>query len=95
MIVVYANCNVSDESSEKFIALAANLIEETRKEKGNISYELIRGNDNKNLFAFLEKWADKEVLGIHMKTEHFKIIVPKLNDLMDGDMQVSVHEILI
>jgi len=95
MIVVYANCNVSDESSEEFIALAANLVEETRKENGNISYELIRGNDNKNLFAFLEKWADNEVLGIHMNTEHFQTIVPKLNDLMDGNMQISIHEIVI
>ncbi|MBP2649382.1 MAG: putative monooxygenase [Firmicutes bacterium] len=95
MIVVYANCNVSDDNIEKYIALAETLIEATRKEAGNISYELIRGMENRNLFAFLERWEDKDVLATHMNTNHFKTIVPQLGDLVDGDMQINVHEIVI
>lgn len=58
MIAVYANFNVSDNNISELLNLAKDLILETRKEDGNISYELIRGIENKNLFAFWEKWSD-------------------------------------
>ncbi|MBP2645280.1 MAG: putative monooxygenase [Firmicutes bacterium] len=95
MIVVYANCSVKDANVAQYVSLAEALIKETRKEAGNISYELIRGIENKNLFAFLERWEDKKVLDAHMNTHHFKTIVPKLGELLDGEMQINVFEVLI
>jgi Uncharacterized conserved protein len=95
MIVVYAKSIVVEKNVEKFLQLAKELIEETRKENGNVSYELVRGTENKSIFAFIEKWADKEVLDTHMKTKHFTTIIPELLKLSVGDMEISVHEVII
>ena len=95
MIVVYAKSNVKEENAEKFLELAKKLVEETRKETGNISYELIRGLEDRTAFAFLEKWESPEILAAHMKTPHFTSIVPKLGELRDGSPQIITHEVLV
>lgn len=95
MIAVYAKNIIKEIHIEKFISLAKPLIEETRKENGNISYELIRVVDRVNEFAFLEKWENKEVLDAHMKTEHFTRLIPQISELLKEDMSVAIHEVLI
>ncbi len=95
MIAVYASHTVSEENASKFIAAAADLIAATRKEKGNISYELVRGTADATLFAFMEKWADRESLDAHMQTEHFKTIVPQIKALAGKGSGILVHEVLI
>ena len=95
MIAVYAKGIVSDNNVKKFVNLASELVNETRKEAGVISYELIRGIDNKNLFVFLEKWESKDALDTHMNTRHFKSIVPEIGKLLDGEMQVDLHEVIL
>ena len=42
MIVIYAKCIVSGQNVEEFLKVAGKLVEDTRKEPGNISYELIQ-----------------------------------------------------
>lgn len=95
MIAVYASCYVSDENRSKFIELAEKLIVETRKEAGNISYELIEAIEEKGLFAFLERWPDKEALDIHMKSEHFTTLIPKISELLKDEMKITSHEVII
>jgi quinol monooxygenase YgiN len=95
MIAVYAKSNVKEENAEKYLELAKILVEETRKETGNISYELIRGMEDKTVFAFLEKWESPEILAAHMKTPHFTSIVPQLGELREGGPEIAVHEVLI
>ena len=75
--------------------LAKPLIEETRKETGNVSYELIRVLDKVNEFVFLEKWENKQVLDAHMKTEHFTTLIPQIAELLEKDMSIAIHEVLI
>jgi quinol monooxygenase YgiN len=95
MIVVYAKSNVKEENAEKFLELAKKLVEETRKEKGNVSYELIRGLEDRTAFAFLEKWESPEILAAHMKTQHFTSLVPKLGELREGSPDIITYEILV
>jgi len=95
MIAVYAKNIIKEIYIEKFMSLAKPLIEETRKETGNVSYELVRVLDKVNEFAFLEKWENNEVLNIHMKTKHFTTIVPQIGELLEGEMSVAIHEIII
>ena len=95
MLAVYAKCIVVEKNADQFLECAKGLIEETRKEPGNISYELVRGLENKSLFAFVEKWESKESLDAHMQTNHFKTILPKLQALSVGDTEIAVHEVVI
>lgn len=95
MLAVYAKCIVVEKNVDQFLECAKPLIEETRKEPGNISYELVRGIDNRSLFAFVEKWETQESLDAHMKTSHFKTILPKLQALSVGDTEIAAHEVVI
>ncbi|MDS0527943.1 antibiotic biosynthesis monooxygenase [Clostridium sp. SHJSY1] len=95
MISVYAKNVVKESKVEEFIKLAKELIEETRKENGNISYELIRVVNTSNELVFLEKWENNNVLDIHMKTKHFTTIVPKLGEMLESEMEIKIHEIII
>jgi quinol monooxygenase YgiN len=95
MIAVYAKGIVSDNNVKEFIVLASELVAETRKEKGVVSYELIRGIDKRDLFVFLEKWESKEALDAHINSKHFKSIIPEIGKLVEGEMQVDLHEILV
>ncbi|MDD3141050.1 MAG: putative quinol monooxygenase [Lachnospiraceae bacterium] len=95
MIAVYADCNVKEEHVAEFISVAKELIEKTREEVGNISYELIRSTSDEGVFAFLEKWKSEEALELHMVTGHFTGIVPRLSQLMNSELKINVHEVLI
>ena len=95
MIVVYAKCVVSAQNVEQYRELAAKLVEETRKEPENISYELIQGREGKNVFAFLERWPSQAVLDAHMRTEHFTTLIPQIEKLCVGGVDIATHTVLI
>ena len=78
MIVIYAECLVKAQMTDTFVGLAKQLIEESRKEQGNVSYELIHSREGKNIYAFLEKWQDQNILDAHLNSQHFKTIFPKI-----------------
>lgn len=95
MIVVIAKCIVAEGKVDEFVKVATPLVEETRKEAGNISYEIIQSASNPMEVAFLEKWESQEILDLHMKTPHFTSIVPLLGELTVGEMAVSINQILV
>ena len=95
MIAVYAKCVVTGQHVDEFIELATKLVEETRKEPENVSYELIRSREGRNVFAFIEKWPSQAVLDAHMRTEHFRTLIPKIQKLTVGGVDIVTHEVLI
>ncbi|MDD3339892.1 MAG: putative quinol monooxygenase [Lachnospiraceae bacterium] len=95
MIVVYAKCVVTGQNVEQYKKLATELVEETRKEPENVSYELIQGREGKNVFAFLERWPSQNVLDAHMNTEHFKRLIPQIEKLCVGGVDIVTHEVVL
>lgn len=95
MIAVYASSQVIEANVDAYLALAKEIIAETRKENGCISYELVRGLEKREQFAFTEKWTDMDALNAHMKTPHFTSIVPKMGALTTGDMSVAISEVVL
>lgn len=74
---------VKEGKSEELIKIYEQLIALTRKEDGCISYGLYRDEKNPRLFALMEEWRDAGALDRHLQTEHFKTLVPKLNELTE------------
>ena len=95
MIAVYARCVVTGQHVDEFLELATKLVEETRKEPEVISYELVRGREGRNVFAFMEKWPSQAVLDAHMRTEHFRTLIPKIQRVVIGKIDIVTHEVLI
>ncbi len=95
MIVVYAECLVSGQMTDAYLQLAGELIEKTRAEQGNISYELIHCREGKNVYAFLERWKDQDALNAHMHSSHFTTIFPKIEKLLICPAKLNTYTIEI
>ncbi len=91
MIKIVAKNTVKQENKAKFIETANELIAKSRKENGCISYNLYESTDGKYL-TFIEEWKDEKAIESHNNSEHFKAIVPKLGELIEGDMDVALYK---
>ena len=71
MIVVHAKIPVRPDKRDDFLGAVGPLVEATRQEEGNISYECFESVETPNLFAMVEEWQSQEALDAHMRAEHF------------------------
>lgn len=66
------------------------LIEITRKEEGNINYNLHQGNEDPNLFILYENWENRELWQKHMNNKHM-INYSKVTE--GSTVEWSLHEL--
>lgn len=81
MITILATFHVPAENTDAFIAMANDLVDATRAETGNVSYELVRGAEDSTNFTFIEKWADQAAIDAHNASTHFTTLIPKMVEL--------------
>src|SRR5260370_13970000 len=62
----------TQETRPEFIAAATACIKETRKEPGNIAYDLHESVTDPSKMVFVEQWENMEALGPHRAAEHMK-----------------------
>ena len=92
MIIVLAKAIPKDEDAcAKIIEFAQDLIENSRKEEGNVDYNLYSNTGDGNLL-FVEQWESKEILGTHLQTEHFLKFGENIADLMAQDLIIDVFD---
>ena len=58
------------------------LIGKSRKELGNIHYDLYQAIDNEALFLFHESWKDQKALDEHMDSPYLKRFIAKESELL-------------
>ena len=95
MIIVYAKCVVTGQNREAFLELAGKLVEETRKEPGNLSYRLVQSRESKNIYAFVEEWPGQQELDIHLASEHFKKLGAAIGKVVEGSLEITTHQLLL
>ena len=72
MIYVIATLNVKPDMRAEFIEGAKACIAETRKEAGNIAYDLHESVTDPAKVVFVEQWENAEALEPHRKAEHMR-----------------------
>jgi len=92
MILIVAEALVKEGCAEQFIKAAAPCIAGTRKEAGNISYDLMVDTVNPCKLVFVEQWENREALTPHSQSEHFKAFGAAIKGLMAARMVVSVYD---
>jgi len=82
---IVAKIVVKKEFQEELEKVFRNLVDETRKEEGNISYELHQGIGDPLEYVILEVWKSQEAINFHNGTVHFlnfkNSIDEKINNL--------------
>ncbi|MGG3467385.1 putative quinol monooxygenase [Neobacillus pocheonensis] len=64
--------------------IAREVISETKKEKGGITYSLHQDINDPTILTMLEEWEDEDALNQHNKSEHVLKIVPELRKLRES-----------
>ena len=72
MIYVVATLSVKPEARAELIAAATICIAETRKEPGNIAYDMFESVTDQSSIVFVERWENAEALGPHGKSDHMR-----------------------
>jgi quinol monooxygenase YgiN len=72
VIYVVATLTVKPEARAELIAGAKACIAETRKEPGNIAYDMHESVSDPTRMVFVEQWENAEALVPHRGTEHKK-----------------------
>ena len=78
MLVLVLQIEVLPGKKAEFIQIANVIAAGSKKEAGNIEYDLYEDLDDANTVAFIEKWKDQDALDFHEKTEHFTANIGKL-----------------
>lgn len=90
MIIVQAKAIPKDKTSKnKIIEAAANLIEKSKLENGNINYNLY-SNVQEDTLLFVEQWENLDILKVHLQTEHFNQFGAYIDGLLKEDLDINV-----
>ncbi len=82
MVYVIAHLKAHAGKGDEVVALAAPLIEATRKEEGCISYDLYRKAAEPDTLVFVETWKSRAALDAHFAEPHLKAFQAAMADLL-------------
>ena len=95
MIHILASFEVKNDKLSDFIKLCNELIEESRKEEGCVSYHLQQNTERENYLVFVEEWKSNEAIEKHNSSEHFTRIVPLLVEMCEDAPIIQTFDRLV
>jgi len=94
MIKIVAKSIVKNGMKENFKQVARELITETWKEKGCISFNIYEDMNNENNIIFIEDWKDENSIELHHESDHVKRILPELVKLREGIPKIDLYKLI-
>ncbi|MGQ3003865.1 MAG: putative quinol monooxygenase [Hydrogenophaga sp.] len=79
MLKVIAQDFIRPECLAQVEPLYRELVEKTRQEPLCLAYELCVNQKDPGHFIFMEAWPDRAALDAHCQTEHFRRLVPQID----------------
>lgn len=93
-VYVSASFELVGESSDEAMAALKELVHETRKEPGCISYILTQDRANPARYMFLEVWADAASLQKHGNAPHIQEFRKKIEGKRTASQVVTLTRVL-
>lgn len=94
MIRVVVPTTVTAADLPRALELYGELVEETRKEVGCTSYELLQRDDDPTQLLLVEEWESQAHLDAHTRTPHFQRLVALLDEVERADPAVIYSQVL-
>jgi quinol monooxygenase YgiN len=81
---------VKKGAEKEFEAAFAKAIPASRKETGNLAYDLNRDTQDPSRYLVYERWKDLAALESHFKTSHLKALLSELPKVTEGAPESQV-----
>ncbi|MDR0749386.1 MAG: antibiotic biosynthesis monooxygenase [Tannerellaceae bacterium] len=86
-LLIIAHITAKAEYKDELIKACEKVVEGTRREAGNISYDLYADTSDPLKFTIVERWKSQDAINIHNETSHFKEFVKAI----DGKAALDVR----
>ncbi len=83
MIRINSFMKAAHGKREALVEMALKLVEESKKERGCVAYDLYIDARDRDRMMICETWNDEESLTSHQGTKHFHDIVPRMHELAE------------
>ena len=81
---IVATIEVKAAYKEELIKVFHTVVDETRKEAGNISYDLYEDVKNPLKYTILETWKNQQAIDEHNASVHFQDFVKAIDGKVDS-----------
>ena len=80
---------VKEGQEAAFVDVAKTLVDATRQEAGNISYNLYQSPFDSKSFIFYEEYKDDAAFDFHANSDHFKAFAAAIPDMLAADLNIE------
>ncbi len=84
MLIQMVSINVKEGHAAEFLEAFRINYEGTRREPGNLRFDVLRDPQDENTFLIYEVFQSAEALEDHRKTEHYKECVRMIDPILAG-----------
>ena len=77
----------SEEFREDILKALHSVVDGTRAEEGNVSYDLHQDINNPAIYTIIEVWKSQEAIDFHNQTAHFQAFVKAV----DGKVDLAIN----
>ncbi|MEG9298284.1 putative quinol monooxygenase [Mangrovibacillus sp. Mu-81] len=92
MIIIHAHFQINPEKEAEFLEEMHPLVEASRAEDGNISYDLMKATDKEHAYTMVEIWRDPAAVETHNTSSHFTSFAGRAPEYMAAPIDVQIFE---
>mgnify|MGYP001290083711 CR=1 FL=1 len=93
MIIIHGSFPIKSEGREEALKKMQDMARFSRQESGCITYEFYVGLSNPNLVLLFQEWGSVEALESHWETDHMKIFLDQLPEILAGEVATRRYEV--
>ncbi len=94
MLKVVAKSFFYEEKVDEALKLYEELVRETQKETGCISYNLYQDINDRIILTMLEEWESMECFNNHIKSDHYKKLIPEISKFRKSS-EINKYELVV
>ncbi|SNZ14067.1 Quinol monooxygenase YgiN [Terribacillus aidingensis] len=92
MIIIHARMAVKPEKKEEFLKEIDAVVEGSRAEAGNNSYDLYQDPKDANSLIMVENWKDMDAVQAHNSSSHFQKFSAAAKEMLSAPLDVDVYQ---
>ena len=94
MLKLVAKFIIKEDKIDEFKKYTEELVTETRKEKGCISYQLFQDINDSKILTFIEEWENQKSIDNHNNSKHITELLPKLMETLKEDPVLNINQMV-